>query len=566
MTTIDTTSDAPSIIPTPPDFPVTWARPEDAQIFWMLDSMHFPDQMAALEFSVLDHAFYYGFNAAAAAYDAPIGAQLRRINTFFYQAMGPLPLPPAELERRGHSSQERVGAVLARFATRWRDEWEPELADHVAYWRAFDLRAAPLPQLITHLDQTCRRIARAWEIHFEIAFPMLLGMSLFADLYADLFGSAHALDAYRLLQGFDNKSLEADRALWQLSRSAQATAVVRDILTHCADVEVIAALECQPAAQPFLAELQAYLDEYGRRADKWNVISAPSWIEDPTPVIKNLKDYATQPDRDIAADAARLATEREQLLADIRKQLHGYPQPVVGQFEFLLQAAQTATVLQEDHNFWIDQRCMFEVRRVAQEFGRRFAAAGVIDYADDIFHLTLQELRATAQALPHAPQQELVAQRKAEMARFRTIAAPPVLGTLPPGSPPDDPFGRAIGRFFGAPPQPATEPHTLRGNAGSPGVVRGVAKVVHALSEATKLTKGDILVAETTAPPWTPLFATAAGIVTDTGGILSHCAVVAREYHIPAVVGAAGATKAIRDGMVIEIDGDAGIVRIVDEI
>jgi pyruvate,water dikinase len=96
--------------------------------------------------------------------------------------------------------------------------------------------------------------------------------------------------------------------------------------------------------------------------------------------------------------------------------------------------------------------------------------------------------------------------------------------------------------------------------------VRGVGKVVRSLREAAKLTKGDILVAETTAPPWTPLFATAAGIVTDTGGILSHCAIVAREYHIPAVVGAAGATTIIRDGMVIEIDGDAGIVRIVDEL
>jgi pyruvate,water dikinase len=279
-----------------------------------------------------------------------------------------------------------------------------------------------------------------------------------------------------------------------------------------------------------------------------------------------LKDYAMQPDRDIAADTQRLADERERRLAGIREQLRGYPQPVVGQFEFLLRAAQTATVLQEDHNFWIDQRCMYEVRRVAQEFGRRFAAAGVIDHAEDIFCLTIAELRATADALPHIARQELVGQRKAEMARFSTVDAPPVLGTLPAGAPPDDPFGRAIGRFFGGPPQPASEPHTLRGNAGSPGVVRGVAKVVRSLREAAKLTKGDILVAETTAPPWTPLFATAAGIVTDTGGILSHCAVVAREYHIPAVVGAAGATRAIRDGMVIEIDGEAGIVRIVDEL
>jgi len=77
----------------------------------------------------------------------------------------------------------------------------------------------------------------------------------------------------------------------------------------------------------------------------------------------------------------------------------------------------------------------------------------------------------------------------------------------------------------------------LKGNSGSRGIARGTAKVIRSLAEAGKLRKGDILVAETTAPPWTPLFATAAAVVTDTGGILSHCAVVAREYMIPAVVG-----------------------------
>lgn len=86
--------------------------------------------------------------------------------------------------------------------------------------------------------------------------------------------------------------------------------------------------------------------------------------------------------------------------------------------------------------------------------------------------------------------------------------------------------------------------------------------MIRSLSEAGKLQRGDILVAETTAPPWTPLFATAAAIVTDTGGILSHCAVVAREYRIPAVVGTGRATAVIRDGQTLEVDGDAGLVRI----
>ncbi|MEZ4617376.1 MAG: PEP-utilizing enzyme [Caldilineaceae bacterium] len=87
--------------------------------------------------------------------------------------------------------------------------------------------------------------------------------------------------------------------------------------------------------------------------------------------------------------------------------------------------------------------------------------------------------------------------------------------------------------------------------------------MIRTLSEAGKLTKGDILVTETTAPPWTPLFATASAIVTDAGGILSHCAVVAREYAIPAVVGTYTATHLIHDDMQIEVDGDNGVVRII---
>src|SRR5690606_24313635 len=142
------------------------------------------------------------------------------------------------------------------------------------------------------------------------------------------------------------------------------------------------------------------------------------------------------------------------------------------------------------------------------EFGRRFAEAGVIDRADDVFYLTWEELRETAETLPYVPRQQIVQRRRDEMEHFRTVAPPPALGTPPAGPRPDDAFGRAMVRFFGGPPQPSEQPGVLKGNAGSPGVVRGVAKVVRSLSEASKLARGDILVAETTAPPWTPLFAT----------------------------------------------------------
>jgi pyruvate,water dikinase len=105
----------------------------------------------------------------------------------------------------------------------------------------------------------------------------------------------------------------------------------------------------------------------------------------------------------------------------------------------------------------------------------------------------------------------------------------------------------------------------VKGLPGSAGVARGTAKVIHSLAEAGKLQPGDVLVAVFTVPPWTPLFATASAVVTDTGGVLSHSAVVAREYRIPAVVGTGHATTTFKDGQVLEVDGTAGTVSVVVE-
>ena len=103
----------------------------------------------------------------------------------------------------------------------------------------------------------------------------------------------------------------------------------------------------------------------------------------------------------------------------------------------------------------------------------------------------------------------------------------------------------------------------LRGRAVSPGVVRGRARVVRTLAEADRLQPGEVLVAEGTQPPWTPLFTIARAVVTETGGILSHTAVVAREYGLPAVVGVENATTLLRDGQMLEVDGNRGTVMIL---
>jgi pyruvate,water dikinase len=180
-----------------------------------------------------------------------------------------------------------------------------------------------------------------------------------------------------------------------------------------------------------------------------------------------------------------------------------------------------------------------------------------------VFYLTMDELLETASAPRDADRRQLVTERKAEMEHFRGIQAPPALGTPPAELPPDNPLTRAFARFAGEPPEPSTEEGVLRGNACSPGKATGIARVVPSLAEAGKLRPGDILIAPATMPAWTPLFASIAAVVTDAGGVLSHAAIVAREYGIPAVLGTGTATAVIQDGQTVEVDGDSGIVRII---
>jgi phosphohistidine swiveling domain-containing protein len=552
-------------IPVPPDFPVTWENPDDEHFFWTRDTMHFPDQMNELEGELVTRvAHTHGFARASEAYEMPIRLQPRRFNTYYYMAVAPVIVPPEETKAMEKRAREKLEDAMSRLGETWSGDYLPEIQGYLRDWDVFDLRSASMPELLSHLDQTLTRFQRLWEIHFNVAFPMLMAVSTFEEFYSDLFDSEGTFDAYRLLQGLDNKTVESGRMLWRLSRRALEMPEVRKILEERAAADVVPALEESAEGRQFLIEFDAYLEEYGHRGDKWG-LSYPTWVENPTPVVKMLKDYMTQAGGDPDEELAALSAERERYLVETREHLADYPQAVRDQFETLLKAAVEGMILSEDHGFWIDFNSTARVRKVFMEFGRRFAKAGVVEEAGDVFHLTLKEIRETAEQLPQLDRSDLVAQRKTEMERFGRMQPPPALGTPPPGPPPDNPVNRALGKFFGGPPRQQDEPNVLRGNPGSPGLVSGRARVLRSLPETGGLEEGEILVAETTAPPWTPLFATAAAVVTDTGGVLSHCAVVAREYRIPAVVGAAMATSTIKDGQRIEVDGDKGEVRLLSE-
>jgi phosphohistidine swiveling domain-containing protein len=453
-------------------------------------------------------------------------------------------------------------ATVGRLEDAWEEEWLPEIFEHLDAMEALDPRAAlSTVGLVDILEGYWEHMARLWEIHFDVVFPAYVAVSEFADLYHDLFGGSQ-LDAHRLLHGFPTRTFEVGCDLWRLSRVALRSPEVAEVLATEAAADVPAALAAIPGGGEILDELARHLEAFGHRTAMWG-LQTPSFIEDPSPVIKVLKDYATQPDSASPGhELDRLANERDVAVAAARERLRGYPAPVVAQFEAMLAAAQVGLLLTEDHGFYIDAYAVSLLRDLLSEMGRRLVADGVIDEREDVLMLTYDDLRVAALDLPGTDPRSLVGQRRAKMAEHAAVTPPQRLGTMPAGPPPDSPLTRLAMKSAVAPAR-SSEPGVVTGAAGSAGRVTGVARVVRSLAEAGALAPGEVLVAETTAPPWTPLFGIAAAVVTDTGGILSHSAVVAREYGIPAVVGAGNATEVIADGDVVEVDGEAGTVRVV---
>jgi phosphohistidine swiveling domain-containing protein len=546
-------------------FPVAWGDPADATYTWIFERMHAPEPMTLADAVAFDCAFDHGATVAAREYGVPFRALTRRINTYLYLALVPTSWPAVQAPTGGDPLETAIG----RLAELWDEEYLPEIKRHLRHWEAIDPVALTVVQLVDALEESVDRARRLYEIHFLIWYPFMSAISLFDDFYRGTLGGVSDFDPYRLLQGFENMTVASGRALWQLSRQALAIESVRAILEQEPVETITAALGETGEGRRFLDHLGTYLEEWGQRGDRWGW-SFPSWIEDPTPVIKTLKDYVRQPDRDLDGELAAQAKEREQLLTEIRERIRSHPAKVQHRFEFLLRAAQKAIVLTEDHSHWIDFRSMYHLHRISLELGRRFAAGGVVDRPDDVFLLAPDELRETAIKLPRLDWHTRIAARRAEMEYFRHLPVPPWLGAPPPAAPPNDPVSVALGKFFGPPPvfgaTPTATDHTaIHGHCGSPGKATGPACVLHSLADARRLQPRDVLVVCTTAPPWTPLFATAAAVVSDTGGILSHCAVVAREYGIPAVVGTGNATSQISDGQLIEVDGDAGTVRVLSE-
>ena len=359
----------------------------------------------------------------------------------------------------------------------------------------------------------------------------------------------------RLISGLTgNATMETNKRLWDLAQEAKASPAVSEILRNGEPQETMVRLEESPDGREFLKKLNHFLEGYGHREIRMDIIY-PTWGEDPAPVLGFLRSYLDADDSQSPyAQQVRLREERRDLTKEVVAKVdQGFRGRLLTKrlFRWLLGQAQVSTRERDTMHFeWT--RLFPPARRMFLELGRRWHERGLLNQQDDIFYMRFEEIETMA--VSPTDFREIVQVRREEFAQDCSQPWPDIIRD-----------GREIFLETAESVVSDSDDH-LAGVAGSPGVITGVSRVVTGPEEFHKLGKGEILVAPWTNPIWTPLFAVAGGLITEVGGILSHGAIVAREYGIPAVMSVNSATKQIPDGQMITVDGNKGVVYVGEEV
>ena len=348
----------------------------------------------------------------------------------------------------------------------------------------------------------------------------------------------------------DVESALPAKAIWDLSRFIAARPALAGAFPSLTADELLANLADPPNDdwQAFAGEWAPFIEELGFRGQNETDPSFRTWNEAPNFVLSSIQaDLQASPERDPHELERKQAAAREVVEGEIESKL---PAEVLDEYRHALRLAQMMNRGRESSKANWARACRTQ-RPPTMELGRRLAADGVLDDGNDVWFLRLPELRRAAEGnLDAAAAKANIAARKDEKARLEGYELP-VMFEWP----------------LDLIPKEAAEPvssATYEGLGVSPGSATGRARVVTSAEAATSamLEPGEILVAPVTDAAWTPLFIPAAGVVVETGGILSHAATVAREFGIPAVAQIRGITSLIPDGATVTIDGSNGTVTV----
>ncbi len=541
---------------------IRFPTPEEIEGFWAFDKMHSPRPLHPLSQDLVMSTLAVGFTKAQEEYDCPVVASNQAINHYFYMSFHPHP-DESVIEDRMTRYLDTLGNKVPLVGKRWTNEWLPLIRDRNEAERDVDYSAMSDDELLAKFDDMTEWMTEMWYIHGHINFALLSGAAL-SDMYTEVMQPSDPTESYQILQGHHTRPVDAAHGLWRLSRIARDSETLRTAFDETPPRQLPERLRQTDEGRAFLEELDKYLYDFGWRSDAVYDLADVPWREQPSIPLGAIGRYINMGDEDDPMIQFERAVKlREELTDRIRTKLADDPEQLA-KFDELYDAARFAYPLTEDHAFYIDQMGVTLFRRFVLAVGDALVRKGSIDQRDDVFLLHRDEVR---DALANGgDKREAADRRRREWAAAATVTPPDAVGTPPPPPAPGefvDPFIDAIvTRLLGIKPPAEGEQDDdlIDGVAGSPGVYTGVARVVRSLDEAGDLEDGEVMVCEMTLPPWVPLFAVAGAVVSDVGGVMSHCAIVAREFGLPAVVGSVNGTTRIQTGQTITVDGTNGNV------
>ena len=551
-------------------------REQDGATLWFHDQIHHNPPATPMEASIV-YAWTRGTQVASEWIQFPYsrGFQMIINDGRLYPSIIPI-TDPEEIKAR----EAKFGPKLMETLDNW-DEFYAELVTEwtnmLNYLKGMEKEALPLDRLLPVLRDAENTYKRTWELHFIGMYPCIASYMTFEQECQKY--NINERDMRVFLQGYDTIMFELDRALWKLADLAQELKVT-DVFERADKPEDVEKLMNETSlGQVWWTQLQNFLKEYGRRSTAAVLgFYYKTWSEDPYPVLSTIKTYIQKGGFDFEEHSKKLIEERERLIANT---IASIPADEKDSFVQALRHAQAAYPYNEDHNYYCEQWCSAEIRYVIMECGNRLVKYGVIKESDDVFFLTISELKEFFENIIanekiglqfYGPRiNYMIYDRKKFWVDMREVKNAPFIGTVPESSGVDPVYLKVWGLteevIRGGVNRKDHEGDRFEGFPGSPGFVEGNARVIFGDNDFHTVQPGEILVAPFTNPSWTPLFSKIKGVCTDSGGMLAHAAICAREYDIPAVVGTitrgVRVTEHIKTGDRVRIDGTNGVVEIL---
>ena len=547
--------------------------PDDEDIFWFRDDLHQPYPISPLGMTTVQKHHAWGYHVAAEETKLPpskgghVKIHKGRVFLGFEELKD-----GAEIGRRA--------AEFGKLLDYLREDWDEYYTRHIEEVKGGLNFMGSVNDGMSDLDlaYAVRRSEeinkRNWEIHFTLMYPAD-GLYFEFEAFCKENG-VEEKDATVMLKGLDTMATRTDQGLWELTKLAEEMGIGELFLRNDSK-ELLEKLEKDPKGTTWLADFRKFLDVYGHRITAAHLdVIFPTWMEDPTPVLETIKTYLPRVRQgwNIKEERGKMIKESQGAADQFMSKL---PREKQERFKKLLEVGRKIYQFQEDHGFYIDGASTARLHDVGMVCGRRLKQYGLLENPADVFFLNYNELEEVMSGLARNKNAAIyhyrrmvpctVRERKWGWNQVKELQeAPLTLGRIPEKV--TDPimikvFGMIDEVIKAGKVEELKVMDRFEGYPGAPGIVEGPARVITNFEEFPKLQQDEILVCPYTATAWTPLFPKIRAVVTDTGGMLTHAAITAREYRIPAVVGTWRATKSIKDGDVIRVDGSLGIVEIL---